>query len=868
MISAVRIPLGVSPLEYTFDILKEFDGGRVCAIVPTTRAVRQLAGGKLKTVEIFPIKEFTEYATNYNGVHLPKQLRPFYLKKAANALSKDDKIAIFRSENNLFLDNFTAFVQASSDIFSFYRELSAEMINADELAAAGKYTDYELQITVLERLWHNYLEIIKNDGYTEEWESYRTPSFREDFITRYDKFVFLIGGYLTKYELEQLRQTGGKKDIHLIFNYAGNRHAHHFLYEKHLNITLDDRPLPSLSNENTHIYSCSSMAAQLELITSLACQYNAQGNSFRTMAVIIPDESVKSYFLRVDPYNLFDITSNENIDSAEFLQLFKNILSLRANFKFFDSAYAEINDILKIFMQPIVYSLAGVKDTVQKYKKSLSEGKIYLPFDDVKKELFFKDYCNSFFSMDEMITPRDAVKHIKTFISNVSSIIPENELNIIHRVTENLDKLYAIYTPIKDTIHYKDAFELILSEISNIKIPTPKGKIPVMGILESRNLNFNIVFIPAMNDNLFPPTSKKDIFLNTEIRQSLDLPTIADRESLMKNYLLQIMERSKLNVILYSSASSAQNKSRFLEEITVYGNITEKSYSPSEITLFKSNNIYFSKNDSINIDKNDNILKKLSRFTYSATSLNTYLKCPLSFYFQFVKNVSPEPTPEKSLSSLKIGNAFHKALERLNKEAILPGNKNYRKVFKYEFSKRLMKTDAFKFNATEQFKAELSADVIDIIAERELERLTQGWQLKYTERNIDLKYNGYNLKGFIDRIDSKDNCHEIIDYKFKSNLPKNDKPFTREKSTDLQMPLYALLFELDEGVIPENLYYFDLKQTINLINAFNMEYYDEFKADFLDLLNEINSDNTPFYQTNKADSCKNCPYSGICGRNS
>ncbi|MBQ3033881.1 MAG: PD-(D/E)XK nuclease family protein, partial [Deferribacterales bacterium] len=403
---------------------------------------------------------------------------------------------------------------------------------------------------------------------------------------------------------------------------------------------------------------------------------------------------------------------------------------------------------------------------------------------------------------------------------------------------------------------------------SNIKIPTPKGKIPVMGILESRNLNFNIVFIPAMNDNLFPPTSKKDIFLNTEIRQSLDLPTIADRESLMKNYLLQIMERSKLNVILYSSASSAQNKSRFLEEITVYGNITEKSYSPSEITLFKSNNIYFSKNDSINIDKNDNILKKLSLFTYSATSLNTYLKCPLSFYFQFVKNVSPEPTPEKSLSSLKIGNAFHKALERLNKEAILPGNKNYRKVFKYEFSKRLMQTDAFKFNATEQFKAELSADVIDIIAERELERLTQGWQLKYTERNIDLKYNGYNLKGFIDRIDSKDNCHEIIDYKFKSNLPKNDKPFTREKSTDLQMPLYALLFELDEGVIPENLYYFDLKQTINLINAFNMEYYDEFKADFLDLLNEINSDNTPFYQTNKADSCKNCPYSGICGRNS
>lgn len=177
------------------------------------------------------------------------------------SLSTDDKVAVFRNDKTPLFESMTAFTKSSSGIFSFYRELASEMVEISSLQSVSLYSDYETQIAVLQRLWERYLELIHAAGFTDEWESYRSPSFRDEFISRYDEFIFLIGGYLTKYELEQLRKVGQILPVTLLFNYSGAKSSHHKIYEKVLDIKLDDRPAPTINLHNARLYACTGMLA-------------------------------------------------------------------------------------------------------------------------------------------------------------------------------------------------------------------------------------------------------------------------------------------------------------------------------------------------------------------------------------------------------------------------------------------------------------------------------------------------------------------------------------------------------------------------------------------------------------------------------
>ena len=864
MIKAERIPLDTAPLSYIEKVLREKDGGRVCAIVPTTRAIGALANKGFETVDIYAIKDFTQFATDFQGIHIPKQLRSFYLKKAADTLSRDDKIAIFRKENSLFLDNFMAFAQTSMDVFSFYRELSSEMIDAKALSKAGKYTDYELQLTVLEKLWQNYLNEIKKDGYSEELESCRIPILRESFISRYDTFVFLIGGYLTKYELERLKLTAAEKEVLLLFNYAGKKHKQHEIYEKYLGITLDDRPTPVFNEQNTKIYACSSMAAQLELITSLVFNFEKEKNiNPKKMAVIIPDESIQSYFLRLDPYNLFDIVSGEDITSFQFFQILKNICWLVSKIQQQEKKQAEIADIIKVLSQPmILQKVSGAEELKRIYLDKLSNNKLYTDTQEMWGTAFFKDYCKSFHKvLDNKITPKEICKIIEEFISGLSKILSDREKEGLSLACNHLDMLFALYDKIEEKMDFSEASSLILNELSQIRISTPMGEITVMGILESRNINFDVVFIPAMNEDTFPPKNKKDLFLNTEMRKELDLPTFADRENLIQNYLLQIMERAKYNVILYSTGGEARSRSRFVEEIAIHSNIKEEIYAPKEISFFKdeTKRIHFPKAAGITIEKTDAILKKLSEFSYSATTINNYKKCSLMFYLTHIACVCPQPEPEKMVAPSLIGSAFHYAFKQMHEKKVKPGAPDFAETFNKAYLHHLNRSDAFYFNEVENFIVSEAGKAIKDIEAEEIKQQNDGWEQVFAEKSINCSFDGHKLKGQIDRIDRKGKSYRIIDYKFK----KKDKI---EKDNSIQMPFYALLLELDMKVLPVELYYFDIKESFQLINAFDMAQYETKKKELIDTISEISDASRPFVQTDDSKKCEYCSYREICGR--
>lgn len=867
MITGKKIPYGNTPLEYIHtNILRNIDGQKVCVILPTIRNVRKLAENSYKTIDIYSIREFTEFASVSKGIHIPKQLRPFFLKKAALSLSNDDKLAVFKSENSIFFSNLLAFIEISGNIFSFYRELSAEMVNMEDLSKAGKYTDYETQIAVLQRLWENYIKIINEYGFYDEWENYRNPLLDNTFISRYDKFIFLIGGYLTKYEITQLQQLGINKDVALLFNFVGEPHNHHKIYEKSFNFEFDNNSNYLINNENTSICQCPNMISQLELITYFAFEYSKKNNIlFENMAVIIPDEKIKSYFLRLDRYNLFDITSNEYIETFEFFSLLKLLSEFSTNIKFLDNVMVDISYIIKILSQPMLKRDLELDNLYNEYKFMLSNKSLYESINNLQEKPFFKDVLKYFFVKENNITLKDVCKNIYDFLENLN--IYDHEKVALSKTLYKLQELEKIYSYIDDKIDFNEAFSIIINELSELRIQTPKGKITVTGILESRNLNFDVIFIPFMNEDIFPPKSKKDMFLNTEIRNVLSLPTYADRENLTKNYLLQIMANSKKSILLYEKNTNSRNKSRFIEEILINSNVKEEIYNPKEITLLKSDNFkFYTHKDEIIIEKNNEIMNALNSIEISSSFINFFINCPLKLYFSYIKKLKIKEKENKKIQPIDIGSTIHYTLEKIYKDNISPFDTLFEEKFKEIFYNKINSIHAYKYNVVERFKIDLVLNNIPKIKIEEINRRNNGFLPKYLEYRIDnVTFNKYKLKGFIDRIDYNNGIYEVIDYKYKS-IKEASSEIDFEKVTDIQMPFYALLCELSLNTLPENLYYFDIKEKFKYINGFNMDNYDNFKEFLINTLDNLFNVDIPFTQTTKKATCTYCDYKDICGR--
>lgn len=862
MITAKRIPIDKNPLDFTAEEILKKDGGRLCVVVPTARNLRILANCLFKTAELFSAKDFTSFANLASGTRIPKQLRTFYLRKAAKEISKKDKLTLFKSENGIFFENFGAFAQASLGIFSFYRELSSEMVKVETLSSAGKYTDYEEQIQALERLWKKYLSLTEKDGWAEEWEDLKNPEFRSSFISRYDDFIFLVGGYLTRYELKQLEEVGKIKNVTLLFNYAGAKYALHSQYEKYLGIELTDRPLKRFSNETCLLVSCPSMAAQAELITKQAFRLNEAGVDFSRMAVLIPDEYVKSYFLRCDPYNLFDVTSGENIDSFPYYKAVKSIAE--AAWEITSSGQTEIGKAIGILSCPAVKNMEGSENAISDLEEQIKNGRLFISREETLRIPFFKKFAAAPILWDKFQQTADTAGIIKNIFIKFFRYAQADE-NIFRDIITRLEELETVYSKITEEIETAENVKLLFAELSSLKIDSPKGKIPVMGILESRNLAFDFLFIPAMNEDIFPPSSKKDLFLNTEIRQELGLPTFIDRENLMKNYLLQIMEKASHSLISYTKNGNSRRRSRFAEELAVKNGLEEMDYSPKTLSIFSGKRRIAGYNGGIIIEKNDEIMENIKKTVFSATSFNDYLVCSLKFYFKRLDKTLPKPKPEKKITDRLIGNAFHKALETLYRKKIRPSSEEYEKEFKKIYRTELSKADAYGRFA-ERFRAEQAEKGIKFITKAEAERESAGYVTVNREKRIESSFEGFKIKGTIDRIDEKNSLYDIIDYKYKNNIKEPPKNFVMEKQKDLQMPFYALLMETSQNIVPAGLYKFDLKDSFKFVPAFDMGKYGEFKDFFLFKMNELLSENIPFEKTPKISDCDYCEYASICGR--
>ncbi len=440
----------------------------------------------------------------------------------------------------------------------------------------------------------------------------------------------------------------------------------------------------------------------------------------------------------------------------------------------------------------------------------------------------------------------------------------------------------------------------------------PLQGLQVMGILETRNLDFKNVILLSMTDNNFPGSKASDkSFLPYALRYGFEIPTAEHHEGVYAYYFYRLIERAENLYMLYSSAAddkSTGEPSRYIRQLE-YETSFPISYSNVgvEVSLAES--------DTISVEKDNEVFDKLLRFTrdkaISPTAFSTYVKCPLRFYFNAVERLRPEDELEESVDNMTFGNIFHEAADLLYKQIqgdAEPAVRLTELRKRGEVEKCVDQAIAkVYFQQEDKPLPELGGELLII---RNIVREYLGANLlNYDIRNCDfvvdktecdvdmvvpIDTNGNHfdvrLAGRADRIDSLNaNLMRIIDYKTgKPRLNYNGiealfhgEPIaTKRESNIINTLLYSMMLSHKRGcdVRPE-LYYVgsmvreeysprfveSIDRKSRTLDAYS-EVAAEFEEEVKRTLCEMFDRSIPFEQCEDSSACKYCDYQPICNR--
>lgn len=448
------------------------------------------------------------------------------------------------------------------------------------------------------------------------------------------------------------------------------------------------------------------------------------------------------------------------------------------------------------------------------------------------------------------------------------------------------------------------------------KIPftgEPLKGLQVMGVLETRNLDYKNVFILSLNEGAYPSIDSKGSYIPHNIRKAYGLPTLAHQDAMYSYLFYRTLQRAENIFLFYNSETDVLGQgemSRYLQQLlfesglNINRQVLHSPIHPGSITP-------------VVIQKNEEVFKNLVRLnegnTYfkgiSPSALNSYIECRLKFYFRHVAKIREPNEVEEELDARVLGNFLHDVMERFYKD--LAGRKRNKLVEKDDFENAANTIDGlidqvfihnYKLDPDKPVVYAGQRLVVREVVRRFANRIIEV-DAAYAPFTIEaLEQGGLTfpvtidrapyqvlLGGKIDRVDSKDDRLRIIDYKtgkdelgFESVASLFAREGKRNKAA-FQTLLYALLYvhslsgknSLEtRRVVPgliNRMNLFDEGFTFGLkVGKQHVEdvetLFPEFRERLKDLFEELFDPNQPFDQTTEVDNCRYCPYAQICYR--
>jgi ATP-dependent helicase/nuclease subunit B len=610
--------------------------------------------------------------------------------------------------------------------------------------------------------------------------------------------------------------------------------------------------------------------------------------NFNKTAYVLADESLLPITLNSLPKEVqaINITMGYPLKDVPTTSLFIAVFNLFINQEKLQRATQEqfyFKDVLQFFKQPNIHSLFLV-DGVNIFDEislkiaqdnqafiSLSQLESFLaPLDVQSKKCIltvFKKFENSLEFIERII-------NLIVLLKEQANPLEKEYLFRFYTAFSQLQNLQIEYSYLKTLKTIHQLFnQLIQSESISFKGEPLQG-LQLMGMLETRVLDFENVIITSVNENVLPKGGGQNSFIPFDVKLEFNLPTYREKDTIFSYHFFRLLQRAKNIFLLYNSENDSfggGEKSRFISQLMhLKPNLKEMQIAP---------NVTTEKNSLMEISKTKEILEKLKEQAvkgFSPSTLTNYLYNPIDFYKQKILGLREYKEVEETVAANTMGTIIHDTLDVLyqpfigkfiTKESIKEMLNKVEDLVLYYFKKHFHSSDVY--TGKNRLIFEISKDYINRFLAIEIDSLQEDDVLKIIATEQDLEATitidefdfPIKLRGQVDRIDQLNGVTRIIDYKTgnvtAANLKVSDISVIGEEkySKAIQVLLYAFLYsqnfetkELEGGIISfKNLKGGFLKVDFGKKDhEISSEKIDEFLISIKNLIKEIFNPEIPF----------------------
>lgn len=508
--------------------------------------------------------------------------------------------------------------------------------------------------------------------------------------------------------------------------------------------------------------------------------------------------------------------------------------------------------------------------------------------------------------------------------ANTSGTEDTDAFNQLYR--ESLFKAYTTINRFRTlieedelTVQSETFRRLLVKVLSATNIPfhgEPAIGMQVMGVLETRNLDFRHLVLLSVNEGQLPKSGGDSSFIPYNLRKAFGMTTIEHKIAVYAYYFYRLLQRAERITLMYNTSSDGLNRgewSRFMLQFLIEWphpitrQFLEAGQSPqgtSPITVEKTPDVMRQMQSLFDVRANP-------KAKFSPSALNYYLDCPLKFYYRYVAGLSAPDEVSAEIDSATFGSIFHYAAEHIYKDLTTHG-----KVINKEALETLLRNEvklqdyvdtAFKklfFNVPQNEKPEYNGVQLinSAVIARYLKQLLQN-DLRYApftfiasemevDEPIDIQTPKGVIKsrigGIIDRMDSKDGTLRIVDYKTGGDAdtpPHVESLFIPDKKRSnyvFQTFLYAAIMcrkQPTMKIAPALLYIHRAatetyspviqmgeprkpKEAVEDFSKYEKEYRERLQG----LLEEIFNPEKSFTQTEIIEKCTYCDFKALCKR--
>ncbi|NQU85650.1 MAG: PD-(D/E)XK nuclease family protein, partial [Mariniphaga sp.] len=493
---------------------------------------------------------------------------------------------------------------------------------------------------------------------------------------------------------------------------------------------------------------------------------------------------------------------------------------------------------------------------------------------------------------------------------------PENKVlpELIISIFQAIEKLEIAIADVElvmgQTINPPIFFRLLGQYLNQVSVSyegEPLKGLQVMGILETRCLDFKNVIIIGFNEGFWPRSSIAPSYIPHNLRFVFGLPSIDNQDAMYSYYFYRLIQRADTVNVTYNSVKEGL-KSGELSRLG-YQLIYDSKHKVNQKNLefrFKSNQFKV-----LEAKSSKEVVKQLlNRYTHerplSPSALNIYIGCKYRFYLRYVAGLPEADEITEEVDSRLFGNIFHKAVESLYTLAgnyvttewidkILNEKHELEQSIRKAFAEEYFKTDNPKrinFEGNTRLSFEFIRSYIiqllkvdRVIAPIEIVSLEKHFTIE-NEVSINGAIHNIPVGGIIDRLDRVGEILRVIDYKtgnvksmtFSDVELLFDGKLKEQKKEAFQAMLYSLIIykknlageEIRPGIYALRKLFAENFNPYFKKGRKEIEFKDEvkhFEENINLLLNEIFSEDNIFSQTENTERCKLCPYKIICHRN-